>query len=402
MNKKLESKEILEEVMKRIINDDIYDEFLVEHFMSMCKELGYTSMSVKIAEEKYNHDPNNQTSAIQLFETYVSINDFMKMNAISMKIFNMFNLEKYEIHGIQSLYMLSQSDKGSPTTIDLAYMFANKHISNYGDEPIPSSFGKLYIKILRAKSLSNKAKEFIQNHPETFTSNLDRSKEIISILSERISILKKDEKFDELIAIQLSLVQELTTVIKTNYEIPTEFNCIYDLYELLVSTLVDIVGNQVSDFDLEQLYIEVQQNEVNEENIFALDQGVNEYGIESVKNLWSSLIYYQDYKLETDKSTEAHNLRKASILSQLYLMHRLILAGIKYRHQDASKNVFVEVATIYAKRYLILSSLVYDLKGYFPYFNMDFIKTFEDDLQTELQCKYQRIIIYSHGSNIRF
>lgn len=387
MNKKVESKEFLEEVMKRIINDDIYDEFLVEHFMSMCKELGYTNMSVTIAEAKYNHDPGNQTSAIQLFETYVSINDFMKMNAISMKIFNMFGLENYEIHGIQSLYMLSQSDKGSPTTIDLAYMFANKHISSYGDEPIPSSFGKLYIKILRAKSLSNKAKEFIENHPETFSSSLDRSKEIISILAERISKLKKLEKYDELIAIQFSLIRELTTVIKINYEIPTEFNCIYDLYELLVSTLVDIVGNQVSDFDLEQFYLEVQQTEANEGNLFVLDQGVNEYGIGSVKNLWSSLMYYQDYELETNKSTEAHNLRKASILSQLYLMHRLVLAGIKYKHQDASNNVFSEVATIYTKRYLLLSSLVYDLKGYFPYFDMNFMKIFEDDLQEELQSK---------------
>jgi hypothetical protein len=36
---------------------------------------------------------------------------------------------------------------------------------------------------------------------------------------------------------------------------------------------------------------------------------------------------------------------------------------------------------------LLLSSLVYDLKGYFPYFNADFMKTFENDLQENVKSK---------------
>jgi hypothetical protein len=389
MNKTVESKEFLEEVMRRIINDDIYDEFLITHFMSMCKELGHTSMSVKIAEAKYNNNPEDQASALQLFETYVSINNFMKMNAISMKIYNMFSLPIYEIHGIQSLYMFSQSDKGMASTLDLAYMFANKIVISYGDEPIPPSFGRLYIKILRAKSSRIKAIEFIEKYPDTFSGYLERSKQIISILAERISQLKKSGNIDELQAIQYRLIEELRTVIKTNYENPPEFNCIYDLYELLISTLVDVLQHEISssDLDLGKLYHEIQETETKGSHLFILDQGENDYNLESVKNLWTSLIYFQNFELETNKSTEAHNLRKASILSQLYLMHKLVLAGINYKHQEVAKNVFSEVAMVYARRYLLLSSLVYDLKGYFPYFNSDFMKTFENDLQENVKSK---------------
>ena len=134
MNKTLECKEILEGILERITVDKIFDNFLVQHFISSCKELSLIDMGVKLVEAKHNNNPDDQNTSLQLFDMYVSINDFMKMNATSMKIFNTFKLPEYQIHGIQSLYMLSQSGKGMPNTIDLALMFANIHMQKYTDE----------------------------------------------------------------------------------------------------------------------------------------------------------------------------------------------------------------------------------------------------------------------------
>ena len=111
-----------------------------------------------------------------------------------------------------------------------------------------------------------------------------------------------------------------------------------------------------------------------------------------MNNLWRSLIYYQDFEIESNKSAEAHNLRKTSILAQLYLMHRLVLAGVKYEHENSPKNVFSEISVIYAKRYLQLSSVVYDLKGYFPYLDEKFIEPLEKEIQEELKSKELNVL----------
>ncbi|CAI2376857.1 unnamed protein product [Moneuplotes crassus] len=383
MNKTEESEEIIEEVLQKIITDKIYDKFLVDHFVRSCKELDYMEKSVRLSEAKFENNPDDKDNALQMFDIYVATNNFMKMNMTSMKIFNTFNFSEYQIHGIQSMYMLSQSEQGMPNTIDLAFMFANKYMQKYSDEDkVFPCDGKLFLKIMKKKGMTQQALEFIEKHPETFNGDLEKSREIISILHQEIDQLKKGGKLYDLKLPQCKLISEVRNVIKENYEDYKEFNSIYDLYELLINTLVDLLKEEVAEQDLLALYDDTHQSEAKESEVFNLDQGENEYNIESIKNLWTSLIYYQDFELEENKTTEAHNLRKASILSQLYLMHRLVLAGIKYEHENSSKNVFGETSLIYAKRYLQLSSVVYDLKGYFPYFDSKFVEPL-DKIVTE-------------------
>lgn len=91
-------------------------------------------MGVRLAEAEFENNPNDVNTALQMFDIYVGTNDFMKMNATSMRIFNTFKLPEYQLHGIQSMYMLSQSPHGQSSTIDLALMFINKHMEKYSDD----------------------------------------------------------------------------------------------------------------------------------------------------------------------------------------------------------------------------------------------------------------------------
>lgn len=351
-HKTVESKELLDEVLEKILKDKIFEEFLIEHFMSICRELGYADMSVKVAEARYKDNPNDQNSALRMFDTYVATNDFMKMNATSMKIATTFKLDEYSIHSIQSLYLLSQSPNSPPNIIDLAFMFAQKHMEKFSDsDQVFPADGKLYLKILKVKKKTQEALEFLEKHPETYSSELELARAKIDILRQEVDSSHNEEFAKKLIKV-------VSEVIKRNYEKPAEFNCIYDLYEILVETLVDVVGDQVKEHSLEEIYEDVRISEAKEDSgkddsslptqiskeneLFSLEYK-DSYSIESIKNLWSSLLYYQDFEVATNKSTEAHNLRKASILSQLYLMHKLKLKGIKYDELNPKKNVFSEI-----------------------------------------------------------
>lgn len=389
-HKNVESKELLDEIMQRVVEGKIFDDFLVDHFMSICNELGYPDMSVKVAEARYNDDPNDQKCALQMFDTYVSTNDFMKMNATSMKIATTFGFSEFSIHSIQSLYMLSQSDGALPNTIDLAYMFAKRHMDKFKDEDkVFPCDGKLYLKILKKKGMSQEASMFIQKHPETFSGDLERARENIDILQGEINILKQKGKLLDLKVPQSRLIEEIRKVIKQNYEKPAEFNSIYDLYEILINTLVDVLSEDINEHELVKLYNDTKESEAKESELFELIQEGEAYTIESIKTLWRSLIFYQDFEAETNKSTEAHNLRKASILSQLYLMHRMVLAGVKYDPENTPKNIFTDICLNYTKRYIQLSSVVYDLKGYFPYLSSDFITPLEAILEEDLKGRFK-------------
>lgn len=175
-------------------------------------------------------------------------------------------------------------------------------------------------------------------------------------------------------------------MILENYKNPAEFKSIYNLYELLVNTLVDLTKSDLPNYSLEEVYQEVKESEAKEDD--DLDQGDSLYNIESVKALWRNFINYQDFEIDTNKTSEAHNLRKASILAQLYLAHRLVIAGINYDTEKYSKNLFHEISAVYAVRYLHLSSTVYDLKGYFVYLDLSFIDSFTnhiDDLRSKME-----------------
>ena len=378
-HKTVESKKLLDEILERILEHKVFDEFLVEHFMSICRELGYADMSVKLAEARYNNNPNDHNNAVQMFNTYVATNDFMKMNGTSSKIATTFSLPQYAVHSIQSLYMLSQSEGSPPNIIDLAYMFAKKHIDKFGDEDeIPPSEGKLYVKILQAKSMAQEALQFIEKHSAIYSGDLERARSKIDILKSHIE--KASSNQGDVNELQEKLLGIVRDVIKNNYEKPQEFNCIYDLYEIMVQTLVDLAREQIKTQDLAELYSEIKLSEAKESEVFDLEQGGKGYNLESVKNLWRSLVFYQDFELE-NKTAEAHNLRKASVLSQLYLIHKMKFGETVAKDHE----VFAEISLLYAKRYLHLSSLVYDLKGYMPYLTLDFINPLEAETESSLK-----------------
>ena len=389
----------MDEILDTIIKDKVYDDFLVEHFINLWREMGYSDMGVKIAEEKYNNNPKDETSALQLFNTYIETSNFMKMNSIWMKIASQFGLSQFSVHNIQSLYMLSQAEGSLPNTIDLAYMFAKKYIEKFKDEDkIKPWEGKLYLKILKKKGLTEDALKFLKTHAEVYPIDLERSREKLSILINEIEKLKNTDKHDKILSTKKELVLRIRDVIKANYEKPQEFNWIYDLYELLIQTLVDIVKDEVSQFDLIEMSREIQESEAKESELFDINKD-DKLNIESVKWLWRSLVFYHDFELDSNKSTEAHNLRKASILATLYLMHRLKLAGIKYDTDNPSLNVFSGLSIIYARRYLQLSSVVYDLKGYFPYLSTEFLKPLEADAEEESKSKRLISYILHYNSN---
>ena len=358
----------------------------------MSREMGFSEMSVKISEERFNNNPKDQWAALQLFDTYIETSNFMKMNAISMKIAMQFGLTQFTVHNIESLYLLSQAEGSLPNTIDLAYMFAKKYIDKFKPEDkIKPCDGKLYIKILKKKGLTEDAITFLNSHPEIFPIDLERSREKCNIYSKEIERLKNSDKHDELVEVQKKHICEIRDIIKANYEKPQEFNWIYDLYEEIIRSLVDVVKEEVPQHDLITMNKEVEESEAKESELFEIVQE-GKFNIESVKNLWRSLVFYHDFELDTNKSTEAHNLRKASILATLFLMHRLKLAGINYDTENPSKNVFSELCVIYSRRYLQLSSVVYDLKGYFPYLTIEFLKPLEDEIGKHL--KYYNLFVF--------
>ena len=182
------------------------------------------------------------------------------------------------------------------------------------------------------------------------------------------------------------MIEDVNKVILENYNNPAEFKSVYNLHELLINTVVDLIKNELANYSLEEVYSDVKQSEAKEND--DLDQGDNAYNIESAKALWRNFINYQDFEIDTNKTSEAHNLRKASILAQLYLAHRLVIAGIQYDTENYSKNVFHQICAVYALRYLHLSSTVYDLKGYFVYLDLSFIDYFTNQID-ELHSKME-------------
>ena len=339
--------------------------------MTITRELGYSDLAVKILESKSNNDPTDQKSALELFDAYVAANDFMKMNATSMKISNTFGLPKYKVHNVQSLYMLSQSETAPPNMIDLAYMFAKKLIDEHGEGNIPPSEGKLYAKILAAKGMYNEALDFVQNTQGLFAitnedkvtaedskeeipadNEFEKSRKIIEIMTEQAT---KDSSGEN----QAKLVTQVYKMISDNYKNPAEFKSIYDLYLLLIDTLTTMVHDQIQGQKLTDIYKEVQDSEAKDNDgksvwvhnftILELTNGDGSYTIDSLKTLWVNLRVFQDFELDTNKTSEAHNLRKASILSQLYLAYKLLKHGAIY-DQSSINSIFHDISLTYAKR----------------------------------------------------
>jgi hypothetical protein len=84
-----------------------------------------------------------------------------------------------------------------------------------------------------------------------------------------------------------------------------------------------------------------------------------EPGLALLYHLYASFKKYETFGLESnDKSVNAHNCRKSAILSQMFILHKLIsVAGADKGLSVAIKDHFVK----YASAYLELISVSTDL-----------------------------------------
>lgn len=243
--------------------------------MTIAREIGYSELSVKLIEAKVEDNPDDFDSILQLFETYVASNDYMKMNMTSKKIALKFSKPEYNVHSIQSFYMLSQSSDAMTGSIDLAFMFAKKHIGSFSEsDKIPSNDGKLYIKIMLKKNMFNEALEFISEHPEVYSSEFEIERLKISILESQIEYLKSSNS--DIKSVQAQLAKTWFKMILKNYvryaksrqtegyETQGEFKSIYDVYEILIRNIIQ--KDEVQDKDLvEEFYKGADEEESKED-----------------------------------------------------------------------------------------------------------------------------------------
>ena len=86
-----------------------------------------------------------------------------------------------------------------------------------------------------------------------------------------------------------------------------------------------------------------------------------------IKNLYASFHLYENFGLEDgkeDKTVNAHNCRKSAILSQMFILHKLVMVGGADQGLNTGiKSFFIK----YATAYLELTSVVTDLQMYVPH-----------------------------------
>ena len=79
---------------------------------------------------------------------------------MATKMLNNFEEPSFALVQVQLLYMDSQSG-GSPMSLQLACMFAEKYLTNYKSEAPPTYFSNLWLKLLHAKKDFKKALEYL-------------------------------------------------------------------------------------------------------------------------------------------------------------------------------------------------------------------------------------------------
>jgi len=106
------------------------------------------------------------------------------------------------------------------------------------------------------------------------------------------------------------------------------------MYEDLIRYIVNLKLIKITDFEC----LLTLENEA---------ESISHLSELSIENVYQSLHFYSTFHPE-NKSTEYHNLRKASMLGKLYLLHKLCLSNILGK---PSKNTFYETCLSYAKQY---------------------------------------------------
>jgi hypothetical protein len=91
-----------------------------------------------------------------------------------------------------------------------------------------------------------------------------------------------------------------------------------------------------------------------------------------ITHIFASFSAFENYGMEgdsaTDKSVNAHNCRKSSIMSKLFLLHKLVaIANADVGVNAEMKNLFLK----YAKPYIELTSVVSDLSLYVVYLSQE-------------------------------
>ena len=103
-----------------------------------------------IIENLVSEYPKDKELVKSVFEGSIKNNKFALGAKMAAKLVNAFEEPSFALTQVQLLYMDSQNG-GSPLSLQFACAFAEKYLKNLKDEPIPTYFSNLWLKLLHAK-----------------------------------------------------------------------------------------------------------------------------------------------------------------------------------------------------------------------------------------------------------
>ncbi|CDW74130.1 UNKNOWN [Stylonychia lemnae] len=376
-NRRLEALSDVDEIVKEILDSKVNDIPLLEQADTIMQEIGCYEKLLVLREKLQQMNPNDKQTAIKLFTQYTFMNEYQKMSGMANKIAMSFQEKEFGLYSVQALYMLSQTKNSLPMNIDLALAFIEKQRqTNYKDEnkPLPQYFVTLYSKILVAKGKYEQALEYLKENEQSFGMILDQKRLIYSLKYKQGDIE--------------GVIQELTQIIKSNYNNVNEFQSIYDHHEFLISLIVNQLKKQSSTI-IDQAFVEsLDQQNIPEDGQQFQPFDFNN-ALDSLRHLYASFKKYESLDLD-NKTTNYHNCRKSSILSQLLLKNKLILSLFSDQNEI---NQFIEegiqsyrtLIIQYALRYLELNSMAFDLYPFIPILNEQIRRDILDVLRNHLE-----------------
>mmetsp|Transcript_8641 Transcript_8641/g.14628 ORF Transcript_8641/g.14628 Transcript_8641/m.14628 type:complete len:524 (+) Transcript_8641:690-2261(+) len=250
-------------------------------------------------------------------------------------------------------------------------------------------------KFLQTKDAAKftQAMDYLEASKKSFGIELDYQKQVVnSLLIFRHTLEKEGKQVEK--SWYMDTFSLLFKIIRQNYyNVSEEYQSIFNLHELLISLAVDYA--KVSKCELKAItpanllykMYEASQKVEGREGTFMDEYLGKEDGEELIVHLFSSFTFYKGYGMkegEEDKSNNAHNCRKFSTLSSMYLLHKLMhVCGCGRELNSELKNLFLT----YARAYIELTSVVTDLQMYVAYLSEQQRKEIMESLQNQIDTK---------------
>lgn len=276
----------------------------------------------------------------------------------------------YNLNTVEAFYLQGKQPGGNASMFDMAEMFALKYQKDGylegGADATPQFFIQLIFKILLAKFEVKpeedvkfaKAMQFLDEHKRHFGIELEFMK--LRLQAQIVFRLRKEKAgvtfewkpwFDGIVA-------DLMQVIRGNFENVKEFQSIQNLHELLVSICVENIQRTGAQLDQtsEQL-IESITHLKGTPFTFDPSLGATDQLFFTVAS-FAAFEKFGVTEQSEDKSTNAHNCRKSSALTQMFAIHKMLSL------LNADPSITSRLSTLfnwYASSYIELPSMVSDL-----------------------------------------